>query len=164
MSTGSGGMRGVKVMAPAVQLGRIGIWSGRFWAHREAAQDVARELEQLGYGAVWFNNGADAVGLARDLLGATSRIVVASGILNIWTHRAQDVAAGHAALAQTFPHRFLLGLGVSHAPQVDRDQAGRYSHPYERMVAYLHALDTAQPPRPAGHRARAALRARMLAR
>jgi probable F420-dependent oxidoreductase len=156
-------MRGVKVMAPAVQLGRVGIWSSRFWAHREAAQDAARELERLGYGAVWFNNGADAFGLARDLLGATSRIVVASGILNIWTHRAQDVAAGHAALAQTFPHRFLLGLGVSHAPQVDRDQAGRYSHPYERMVAYLDALDTAQPPVPADERVLAALGPRMLA-
>ena len=107
-------------MAPAVQLGRIGIWSSRFWAHREAAKDATRELEQLGYGAVWFNNGPDPFGLARDLLGATSRIVVATGILNIWTHPAQEVAAGHAALSQTFPHWFLLGLGVSHAPIVDR--------------------------------------------
>jgi probable F420-dependent oxidoreductase len=150
-------------MAQAVQLGRIGIWSSRFWAHREAAKDAARELEQLGYGAVWFNNGADAFGLARDLLGATSRIVVATGILNIWTHPAQEVAAGHAALARTFPHRFLLGLGVSHAPVVDRGQAGRYSHPYERMVAYLDALDTAPTPVPASERVLAALGPRMLA-
>ena len=150
-------------MAPAMQLGRIGIWSAQFWADRDAAKDAARELERLGYGAIWFNNGPDAFGLARDLLDATSRVVVATGILNIWTHPAEEVAAAHAALTRTYPHRFLLGLGVSHAPIVDRSQEGQYSHPFERMVAYLDALDAAPTPVPTSERALAALGPRMLA-
>jgi probable F420-dependent oxidoreductase len=150
-------------MAPGMQLGRIGIWSAQFWADRDAAKDAARELEHLGYGAVWFNNGPDAFGLARDLLDATSHVVIATGILSIWTHPAEEVAAAHAALSRTYPHRFLLGLGVSHASVVDRNQAGRYSHPFERMVTYLDALDAAPTPVPASERVLAALGPRMLA-
>jgi probable F420-dependent oxidoreductase len=149
-------------MAPDMQLGRIGIWSTQFWADREAVKDAARELERLGYGAIWFNNGQDAFGLARDLLDATSHIVVATGILSIWTHPAEEVAAAHAALTRAHPHRFLLGLGVSHAPIVDRSQEGQYSHPFERMVAYLDALDAAPTPVPPSERVLAALGPRML--
>ena len=149
-------------MTPAIQLGRIGIWSSQLWADREASKAAARELERLGYGAVWFNNGPAPFGLAGDLLGATSRIVAATGIVSIWTHPAPEVAAGHAALLRTYPHRFLLGLGVSHAPLVERDQPGRYSHPFERMVEYLDALDSAPTPVPASERVLAALGPRML--
>ena len=150
-------------MKPDVQLGRIGIWSPQLRADREASKDAARELEHLGYSALWFNNGPDAFGLARDLLDATSRLAVATGILSIWDYAAEEVAAAHPALSRTYPHRFLLGLGVSHAPIVDRSQAGRYGHPFERMVAYLDALDAAPTPVPTSDRVLAALGPRMLA-
>lgn len=132
------------------------------WAQRADAQDIARELEQLGYSAVWFPNGPGMLDRARELLDATSRIVVATGIASIWMHPAEEVAAAHHALAQTHPRRFLLGLGVSHAHLVNREEAGRYRRPVERMLAYLDALDAAPTPVPREERILAALGPRML--
>ncbi|HZC07891.1 MAG TPA: LLM class F420-dependent oxidoreductase [Ktedonobacterales bacterium] len=150
-------------MASRPQLGRIGIWSSAFWTEREDAQGAARELERLGYGALWFPNRDEAFDRARELLDATRQIVVATGIVNIWTHPAEQAAAAHHALTQAHPGRFLLGLGVSHAHLVDHGQAGRYRKPVERMLSYLDALDTATPaPVPADERILAALGPRML--
>jgi probable F420-dependent oxidoreductase len=145
-----------------MNLGRIGIWSGLVWRDRDAAKDAAAELDGLGYGALWFPNGQEIFELARDLLDATSRMVIATGIVNIWTHPAAETAAAHHALTQAHPSRFLLGLGVSHAPVVDRAQPGLYAQPLDRMRQYLDALDAAPNPVPAGARVLAALGPRML--
>lgn len=149
-------------MTSRPQPGRIGVWSPAFSAEREEAQRAARELERLGYGALWFPNCADMFDRARDLLSATSHIVVATGIASIWTHPAEQVAAVHHSLTHAHPQRFLLGLGVSHAHLVDSHQAGRYSKPIERMLAYLDALEAAPVPVPPGERILAALGPRML--
>lgn len=145
-----------------MQLGRIGIWSGQFWDDRSAAKEAAVELEQLGYGALWFPNRPALFELARELLDATQRIVVATGIASIWAHPAEEVAEAHHALTQAHPNRFVLGLGVSHAHMVNRNEPGRYTRPFERMGAYLDALDAAPTPVPAGERVLAALGPRML--
>ncbi|HEV2460743.1 MAG TPA: LLM class F420-dependent oxidoreductase [Ktedonobacterales bacterium] len=149
-------------MTHAIQLGRIGIWSGGLWAQPEEARQAARELERLGYGALWFPNGPGLLARARELLDATSRVVVATGIASIWMHPAEEVANAHHALTQAHPGRFLLGLGVSHAQLVNRQQAGRYTKPVERMQAYLDTLDAAPDPVPADERILAALGPRML--
>jgi probable F420-dependent oxidoreductase len=99
---------------------------------------------------------------ARDLLDATSHVVVATGIASIWTHPAEQVAAGHHTLTHAHPQRFLLGLGVSHAHLVDSQQAGRYTKPVERMLAYLNVLEAAPTPVPPSERVLAALGPRML--
>jgi probable F420-dependent oxidoreductase len=145
-----------------MQLGRIGIWSTHFWGDRAAAREAAAQLEQLGYGALWINNRPTIFELARELLDATSRVVVATGIASIWTHPAEQAAAEHHALTQAHPSRFLLGLGVSHAFLVNRQQAGQYAQPLERMRAYLDTLDAAPNPVPVGERILAALGPRML--
>lgn len=144
------------------QLGRVGIWSSAFGAEQDEARRAAGELERLGYGTLWFPNSADMFARAGELLEATSRIVVATGIASIWTHPAEQATEAHHALTQAHPQRFLLGLGVSHAHLVDRHQTGRYSRPVERMVAYLDALDAAPTPVPPGARILAALGPRML--
>ena len=77
-------------------------------------------------------------------------------------HHPSDVAAGHATLARDYPDRFLLGLGVSHAPAVERSEQV-YEHPLAKMQGYLDALDAAEPPVPAAERMLAALGPRMLA-
>jgi probable F420-dependent oxidoreductase len=146
-----------------IALGRVGIWSGQFAADPAAAKEAAAELELLGYGAVWLPNRPGLFELVRDVLDATNRLVVATGIASIWVHPAAEVAATHHALTLAHPHRFLLGLGVSHARIVDRDEPGRYSRPVERMSAYLDALDAAPSPVPVGERVLAALGPRMLA-
>lgn len=149
-------------MTSRPQIGRIGIWSSALWAEREEARQAARELERLGYGALWFPNRSNLFDRARDLLDATSHVVIAPGIASIWTHPAEQVAAAHHALTHAHPQRFLLGLGVSHAHLVDGQQAGRYTRPVEHMLAYLDALDAASAPVPPGERVLAALGPRML--
>jgi probable F420-dependent oxidoreductase len=145
-----------------MQMGRIGIWSSQFWGERTRVMEAAAELEELGYGALWLPNGPGIFERARDLLDATGRVVVATGIASIWDHPAQEAAAAHHALARSHPNRFLLGLGVSHPQIVDREQPGRYRQPQARMQEYLEALDRAPTPVPAGERVLAALGPRML--
>ncbi|MBX5441694.1 MAG: TIGR03620 family F420-dependent LLM class oxidoreductase [Solirubrobacteraceae bacterium] len=149
----------------AVDLGRVGVWSNRLRYHedRAAVADAAAELDELGYGALWLPDvGGDVIGDVEHVLDATRRCAVATGILNIWMHEAEAVAAGTARLAQRRPGRFLLGLGASHVSVVDAQEPGRYARPYSAMVAYLDALDAATPPVAPGDRILAALRPRML--
>jgi probable F420-dependent oxidoreductase len=147
-----------------VDLDRVGIWSGVL-RRGDAAEsaDAAAELDELGYGALWIPGGAggDVLGDARRLLDATRRAVVATGILNIWMHEPADVATGHAELTAAHPERFLLGLGVSHAPAVERSNQ-EYHRPFSKMVEYLDALDAATPPVPRTEEMLAALGPRML--
>ncbi len=149
---------------PLMDLGRVGIWSGvlRRGDPAEAA-DAAAELDELGFGAVWIPGGAggDVLGDSRRLLDATTHAVVATGILNVWMHEPQDVARGHAALTTDHPGRFLLGLGVSHAPAVERANQ-QYVKPFSKMVDYLDQLDAASPPVPHEEEVLAALGPRML--
>jgi len=147
-------------------LGGVGVWSGQLrFGDRGAVAEAAAELESLGYTALWVPGGAGGPVFddCRALLDATRGVTVATGVLNLWMHTPDETAAGHAALTADHPGRFLLGLGVSHAPLVDRDEPGRYRRPLATTRAYLDALDAAQPPVPAGERVLAALGPQMLA-
>jgi probable F420-dependent oxidoreductase len=146
-----------------MELGRIGIWSVQLRDVRQGVPEAAAELEELGYGALWIPNGPAMFERARELLDATSRVVVATGIASIWTHPAAAAAAAHRKLTEAHPGRFLLGLGVSHEQLVDKDQPGRYSRPRARMEEYLSALDSGPNPVPPAERVLAALGPRMLA-
>jgi len=149
-----------------VNLGQIGIWCGGVWRvdeHAAEAGDVAAELERLGYGTLWLSGGFTPgfTGRFRMLLDATSRISVASGILSIWLASPAEAAKGFAELEAAHPDRFLLGLGVSHAPAVE-SRGESYTRPYSRMVRYLDDLDRQEPLVPADRRVLAALGPRML--
>ncbi len=142
-----------------VNVGRVGVWNIGLRNDDPSAageiRDAAAELEQLGYGAIWLG-GSPGVDHAIPVLEATSRIAVATGILNIWQHEAEDVAARQAEVSAAHPDRFLLGLGASHAHAVEG-----YHRPYSTMVSYLDRLDAAGSP--ASGRVLAALGPRMLA-
>ena len=126
-----------------------------------AARDAARELEELGYGALFIPDvGGDVLGAVDELLTATSRIVVATGIINIWMHDAAAIAAGVSRLDGE--ERMLAGLGVGHAANVDVGAPGRYVRPLSKLRGYLDELDEARPPLPAPNRILAALGPRML--
>ena len=149
------------------RLGRVGVWG---LPPRSAAEErnVAAEIERLGYGALWFGEGPatkEAFSHAAILLAATRRIVVATGIANIYARDATAMNNAALALADAHPGRFLLGLGVSHAPLV-RTRGHDYRQPLAAMREYLDALDGAPylPPAPAEPppRVLAALRRRML--
>lgn len=126
----------------AIEIGRVGIWHpGRIWdAAGDEADEAAAELEELGYGAIW--TGSSQADLARQerILAATDRIVAATGIVNVWLNPAEELAASYRRLAAEHPDRLLIGLGSSHAPQVEK--AGlRYERPVSRLRAYLDELD-----------------------
>ena len=149
--------------AERTSLGRVGVWSRelRFQPDRAAAAEAAQELEALGYGALFIPDvGGDVLGAVEELLTATSRIAVATGIINIWMHDASAIAAGVSRLADE--ERMLAGLGVGHAANVDVGGPGRYVRPLSKMRDYLDELDGARPSLPAPNRILAALGPRML--
>jgi probable F420-dependent oxidoreductase len=132
----------------ASRLGRVGAWS--FDAERLSADDVrayARELEALGIAALWIPESLgskEVFAHASLLLGATERLIIATGIANIWARDPVAMANGQRALSEAFPSRFLLGLGVSHAPTIPLRGGGmRYEKPVARMREYLDAMDKA---------------------
>ncbi|CQD03054.1 putative F420-dependent oxidoreductase, family [Mycobacterium europaeum] len=148
-----------------MELTGVGIWSSqlRYGDPAESA-DAAAELDELGFPALWIPDVGgpvfDAVG---NLLAATKRTVIATGILNLWMHAPGDVAESYAALTARHGDRFLLGIGVSHAPLIDAGQPGRYRKPLAATAAFLDGLDAAPQPVPAGSRVLAALGPKMLA-
>ncbi|MFI0214613.1 LLM class F420-dependent oxidoreductase [Streptomyces lydicus] len=132
--------------ALASRIGRIGVWHGGLGRIPAAtARRAAAEIEQLGYGALWFGEGPgtkEAFSHAALLLAATERITVATGIANIW---GRDAAAANGAthtLAEAYDGRFLLGLGASHAPIVNL-RGHTYAKPLAAMRDYLDGMDAA---------------------
>ncbi|MGK2316228.1 LLM class F420-dependent oxidoreductase [Gordonia rhizosphera] len=147
-----------------MNISGVGIWSAplRYGDPGEAA-DAASELEQLGFSALWIPDvGGPVLDSVANLLGATTTTVVATGILNIWMHEPKDVAAAHARLTAEHGPRFLLGLGISHAPLIDAHEAGRYQKPLATTKAFLDGLDDAEHPVPTDSRMLAALGPKML--
>jgi len=141
----------------SLKLGSVGIWTTQFEHHPAVkVREAASELEDLGSGAIWFGEamGREALTHAGLLLAATRRIVVATGIANIYARDPMAMASGQKTLAEAYPDRFVLGLGVSHVPLVEQLRGHQYEKPVSRMRAYLDAMDQA-PHRsvaPAEHR------------
>jgi probable F420-dependent oxidoreductase len=132
------------------QAGQIGVWVPGVAIDDDpsgSAAGFAAFVEGLGYGALWIGGGnPDPAAFARieALLSATHRLVVATGITSIWAWEPATLAARAKALEAAYPGRFLLGLGVSHAPVVEQ-MGRRYERPFDAMVNYLDALDARDP-------------------
>ena len=128
------------------------------------AAEAAAELEALGYSALWIPDvGGDLFGSLANLLGATRTVTIATGILNVWMHTADDAAAAHARLTAEHGPRYLCGIGISHRPFIDMVNApGTYTKPVETMAAYLDGLDAAATPLAVADRMLAALGPKML--
>jgi probable F420-dependent oxidoreductase len=130
----------------AKRLGTVGVWT--FEAERMPAageRDYARAIESLGFKALWIPESLgskEAFAHASLLLAATKTLVIATGIANIWARDAVAMANGARALVDAYPDRFLLGLGVSHAPTV-KTRGQSYARPLEYMRRYLDAMDAA---------------------
>jgi probable F420-dependent oxidoreductase len=155
-------------MSP-VQIGRVGIWAFLDAPPAEQIGDIAAELDELGYGAIWVPEalGRDPLVLASLLLAGSEQITAATGIASIYARDAIAMSSGWKTLGEAFPGRFLLGLGVSHAPMVEGIRGHEYRTPVATMRSYLDAMDnamyTATPPDPMPGRILAALGPRMLA-
>ena len=130
----------------AHRLGRVGVWT--FDVERLsafAARDYVRELERLGIGTLWIPESLgskEVFAHAGLLLAASEHLVIATGIANIWARDATAMSNGNRALCEAYPGRFLLGIGVSHAPIV-KMRGASYDKPIESMARYLDAMDKA---------------------
>ncbi|MGA2836718.1 MAG: TIGR03620 family F420-dependent LLM class oxidoreductase [Acidimicrobiales bacterium] len=132
--------------AGALRANRTGLWTGALEAlPGPRALDAAAELDELGYGSLWFGEayGREALTTALALLGATKRMVVGTGIANIYARGAMATNAASRLIEALAPGRFVLGLGVSHKPLVERDRNETYLPPVEAMAEYLDRLDSA---------------------
>ncbi len=138
-----------------MQLGRLGVWS---WMDMFSAADAAAfaaRVEGWGYSALWIPEavGRDPLALHAHLAGATSELILATGIANIYARDPMTMRAGRDTLAELSGGRFLLGLGVSHAPMVNGMRGHEYGKPVATMRAYLEAMEQAiylgpEPPEP----------------
>src|ERR671918_844680 len=129
-----------------MDVGRVGIWTMQLDFQPAArARELAAEIEELGYGTLWIPEavGREAASHAAVLLGATERLVVANGVATIWHRSPWGAAAAQRLLADASGGRFLLGLGVSHAPMVEGMLGQTWDRPVARMRAYLDAIDDA---------------------
>jgi probable F420-dependent oxidoreductase len=152
-----------------MDIGPYGIWTFNLdLVPSSQAVEHVEELESLGFGAVWIPEaiGREPFTNAALLLRGGQRIVVATGVTSIWGRDAMTAAAAQRTLAEAYPDRFLLGLGVSHQPMVEGIRGHRYDKPYSAMREYLDRMDNAlfvaaQPASPP-ERVLAALGPRML--
>jgi probable F420-dependent oxidoreductase len=131
---------------------------------RGEATEAAAELEELGFSAVWIPDaGGDLFEALEAFLGATARLTVATGILNLWMQEPATSAAAYDRLVTRYGNRLLIGIGVSHGPLVNKLVEGApYGRPMAKMADYLTALDNAEPPLPMANRVLAALGPKML--
>lgn len=123
----------------AIDIGRFGIWR----RVAEIDEDMAREAESLGYGAIWIGGSppGDLVAV-EEILDATERIPVATGIVNMWREDAATVAASHHRLRDKHPGRFLLGVGIGHP-----ESTSEYSDPVAKIESYLGELEAGGVPK-----------------
>jgi probable F420-dependent oxidoreductase len=104
-------------------------------------ESYAREIEAAGFTSVWYpgvNSAADLAAV-EPALAATERLVLGTGIASVWTWQPAELAAAAERLENRYPGRFVLGLGVSHAPAVEATGQS-YAKPYTKMVRFLDDL------------------------
>jgi probable F420-dependent oxidoreductase len=121
------------------EIGSFGVWR----MASAVTPELAGQVEALGFGAIWLGGspGGDLEVVER-LLDATERIVIATGIVNMWRDEAANAAESYLRIAARHPGRFLLGVGIGH-----REAIARYRRPLDKMVDYLDRLDEAGVPR-----------------
>lgn len=112
-------------------LGRFGSFG------RGVTPQQAKDIEALGYGAVWVGGSPPAeLEWVEPILEQTTTLQVATGIVNIWSAPAKPVAESFHRIDRAYPGRFLLGIGVGH-----REAIAEYRKPYNALVEYLDRLD-----------------------
>ena len=128
-----------------MELGKLGVWIGMDGMSASAAAAFAKRVEERGYGALWIPEGRGRNALVHSswLLSHTERLVVATGIANIYARDAMAMVSGQHALAEQSGGRFLLGVGVSHRPTVEGVRGHVYGKPVATMRAYLQAMHKA---------------------
>ena len=100
------------------------------------------EVEEMGFGAIWVGEylAREVFAACAIILAATGKIKVATGIANIWARDPTAMMNGGRALAEAWPNRFILTIGVSH-PRLVNDRGHHYERPLTTMRAYLDQME-----------------------
>jgi probable F420-dependent oxidoreductase len=140
-----------------MNIGTFGIWTSYSRGLDEAnAGEAAKLVQDLGFGAFWLG-GSPQLPRVRPLLEATDRLIVATGIVNVWDYEPARLASERAELTSEFPGRLLLGIGIGHP-----EAKSQYAKPLTKMRGFLDGLDAADPPVPREELCIAALGPKML--
>ncbi|HPX37329.1 MAG TPA: LLM class F420-dependent oxidoreductase [Mycobacterium sp.] len=120
---------------------RIGVWWASDTWPMPAAQEVARDIETMGYGSLFLPEIGfkDALIESAAFLDATERLVVGTGIANIHARIPETAEGAGRTLTALYPGRFVYGLGVSHGPLVAR-LGIEYDKPLATMRGYLERM------------------------
>lgn len=151
-----------------MEIKKLGVWYFTEGMTASQAASFAQQVEGWGYGALWIPEarGRDSLVHSSWLLSQTRTLVIATGIANIYARDAQAAASARNTLDEQSGGRFLLGLGVSHAPLVERLRGHHYGKPLAFMREYLEkmkqAVYDAVPPGKRGELILAALGPKML--
>ena len=128
-----------------MKFGKLGVFV--FTDGMNAAQlaELAQRVEALGYSTLWYPEAFryESFGLGGYLLSQSRKLIIGSGIANIYARDPAAAAMGHNTLNQLYGGRFVLGLGVSHAPLVSGVRGHEYTKPVATMRAYLDGMDAA---------------------
>lgn len=129
-----------------MQNGSLGVWFATNGLKRQELVELATGVERLGYSHLWYPESLayEAFSLGGFLLGHTSKLVLATGIANIYARDPMSAAMGHDGLNAISDERFLLGLGVSHVPLVSGRRGHEYGKPVSTMRDYLQAMAEAE--------------------
>lgn len=154
----------------SIDIGTYGIWTNLLDLQpTPAVREAVARLDAMGWGALWRPEatGRDPLVSAAVYLEACDRMAVATGIAQTYARHPLTMSAGVKTLDEAYPGRFLLGLGVSHAPMIETVRGLDYSTPLADMSRYLDDMDaapyTALAASDRPHRILAALGPRMLA-
>jgi len=121
------------------RLGRFGIWRSASLVTPE----LAAGIERLGFGALWLGSSpAGDLVQAEELLDATTTLVLATSIVNMWQDQPEHAASSFARVQQRHPGRFLLGVGAGH-----REATQQYARPYQALARYVDVLQAEGVPR-----------------
>lgn len=124
------------------QLGTFGVF-GHYEQWQHVPPEQLREIEAMGYGAIWAGGSPPAeLDWVEPILGATDKLQLATGIVNVWTAPAGPTAESFHRIDQAHPNRFVLGIGVGH-PEAHQE----YRKPYDALTDYLDELDRHGVPR-----------------
>ncbi len=128
-----------------MELGKLGVWYFFDGMSSAQAAETAKRVEKLGYSALWIPEtvGKNPMVLASWMLANTTKLIVATGIVNIYHREPGVTLAAQKTLAEQSGGRFLLGMGVSHKPLVEGVRGLNYGPPVATMRTYLDKMASA---------------------
>jgi probable F420-dependent oxidoreductase len=124
------------------RLGRLGVWYAVDRLDGAGIKRLLRTVEDLGYSTLWYPEalGYESLSIASFMLANSTRLMIGSSIANIYARDPFTARRGLSTLSSLYDDRFILGLGVSHAPMVEKLRGHVYDKPVPTMRRYLDGL------------------------